>query len=540
MKSISLTIFIFALKKTVAFSDDLVKKLDGVSLIQRSINKAIEINRGDVANIHVLTDSEEISLIAKRNEVKFYLSSGLNLDSIDFEGEVWKYIKEGVNVNAQTLFLSPYAPLLPIKMIHEATRLLSDSQHNTLKPVKLINRNIYGENKQTISQILFGDRIKRYQLESKAFVLIKSNYLKQGIKNKLSVLFLPVQHDLLEIESFQDWWVCEKLLQRRRIIFRVIGNNQVGMGHIYRALSLAHEITDHEIIFVSDTDNTTAVHKLAGYDYRLDIYEPDQVTDSIINLKPDLVINDILSTSRKDLQPLLDEEIKVVNFEDMGDGVEVADLIINEFYDDPILDVGNILWGHKYFFVRDEFHNARPHRFKKKVDTIMLAFGGTDQHNFASRIYSKIRDLCKEGKIHVYIVAGAGYAYYEELKKQVGNESNVSITKATGVISSIMEQSQIAIVSNGRTVYELAHMNIPAIVISQHLRESTHKFACEDNGFVSVGLYNQNNIEEVVKSSLEKLLIDQQYRHHLFKKTTKYNFSTNKKKILKKILQLLP
>ena len=44
-----------------------------------------------------------------------------------------------------------------------------------------------------------------------------------------------------------------------------------------------------------------------------------------------------------------------------------------------------------------------------------------------------------------------------------------------------MEQSQLAIVSNGRTLYELAHMNIPAIVLSQHKRESTHSFAYEEN-----------------------------------------------------------
>ena len=54
------------------------------------------------------------------------------------------------------------------------------------------------------------------------------------------------------------------------------------MGHIYRSLSLAHEITEHEILFVCDTDHTVAVNKLAGYDYWLGIYRNDKVVESII------------------------------------------------------------------------------------------------------------------------------------------------------------------------------------------------------------------------------------------------------------------
>ena len=41
MSFANLTVLIPALKKTVAFQDDLVKKLAGISLIQRAINKAI-------------------------------------------------------------------------------------------------------------------------------------------------------------------------------------------------------------------------------------------------------------------------------------------------------------------------------------------------------------------------------------------------------------------------------------------------------------------------------------------------------------------
>ena len=169
----------------------------------------------------------------------------------------------------------------------------------------------------------------------------------------------------------------------------------------------------------------------------------------------------------------------------------------------------------------------------------MLTFGGTDQHNLSHKIYHAIRELCKSRNIQLNIVTGGGYAGYDQLESEIKDEPLVTLTKATGVISSIMEQSQIAISSNGRTVYELAHMNIPAIIISQHKREETHSFACEEHGFISLGVFEKGSTEHKVVKQLTKLLDDQTYRRRLFERTTKYRFDVNKNKVLTKILGLI-
>ena len=102
-----------------------------------------------------------------------------------------------------------------------------------------------------------------------------------------------------------------------------------------------------------------------------------------------------------------------------------------------------------------------------------------------------------------------------------------------------MEHSEIAIVSNGRTVYELAHMNIPAIVISMHERELTHNFACEENGFMNLGLYKKDSTPNVVHDALERLIVDTEFRSTLFKRTLPYQFNKNKERVLEKILSFL-
>ncbi|MEC8882549.1 MAG: hypothetical protein VX737_04640 [Pseudomonadota bacterium] len=538
MSFTNLTVLIPALKKTVAFQDDLVKKLAGISPIQRAINKAIQMGVKK-SDIHLLTDSEEIRLIAERNGVQAYWEPELDWSEMMFSGNISKYLQQTTQNCEYILLLSPYAPLLTLDLIDKAKQALIESNKDLLKPVKHVKKHLYDENGQSTFSALFGNKYEIHTVESKAFVLLRSTLLRANVNQNPAILSWPVEHDLMEIESYQDWWVCEKLLNRKRIVFRVIGNDKVGMGHIYRSLSLAHEITDHEILFVSDSENTVAVNKLAGYDYWLGIYETDSIIENIINLKPDLLINDILSTTKADVLPLQQQGIKVINFEDLDEGARLADLTINELYDESQFTGGNILWGHEYFFVRDEFHDAKPHRFNKRINAILLTFGGTDQHNLSHKIYHTIREFCKLRNIQLNIVTGGGYSGYDQLESEIKDEPLFTLTKASGVISSIMEKSQVAISSNGRTVYELAHMNIPAIIISQHKREETHSFACKKNGFIPLGLFEKGTTEFEVLSQLTKLLDDDGYRHQLFEKMTKYHFNNNKKKVLKSILALL-
>ena len=103
-----------------------------------------------------------------------------------------------------------------------------------------------------------------------------------------------------------------------------------------------------------------------------------------------------------------------------------------------------------------------------------------------------------------------------------------------------MEKTQIALSSNGRTVYELADMNIPSIILSHHERENTHSFASLEKGFINLGIFSKiNNISNLIKENFQKLILDEDYRKLLFLNIEKYTFRDNKKKVVKKIMELL-
>ena len=509
-----------AIKKNAIIPDQLVKKLNGITLIQRAIDIAKKITD----NILVITDSEEISLICKRNGVKFYKDSKLKIDSDNIIETVTKIVNEDCDI----LVYRANAPLIDEKILISAYNRFLQNKSSIIVSVKKLDKQLL---KQTKSLTFVKDS-DLYFKELKAFLIFNRD-------SKNYYPYIIDEENSIEIESYQDWWICEKLLQRKRIVFNVIGSLEIGMGHIYHSLALAHEIIDHEVIFVCDAKYEIAVEKIASMDYK--VISTRDVTQTIIDLKPDLVINDILNTSIDYIKILKENNIRVVNFEDLGDGAKEADLVINELYDKPQIEGKNFLWGYRYLALRDEFEEAIPHEFEDRVTSVLVTFGGTDQNNLTLITLESIIDIAEEYNIKIYIVCGSGYLFKDKLIQFLEEHryKNVELTFAVGVISQIMEQTQIAFSSNGRTVYELAHMHIPSVIISHHERENTHSFASLENGFINLGVYNKDSSPKLIQKSFEKLIMDSDYRKLLFLNIKKYNFNNNKKNIVKKILELL-
>ena len=518
----NLFVVIPAIKKNAIIPDQLIKKLNGITLIQRAINTAKEITQ----NIFIITDSEEISLIAQRNSIEFYRDAKLKLNSNNILDVTLKVLKNRDIKNI--LLYRANTPLIGSEILIDAyNEFLKKSQY-ILTSVKKLDRELLQYKNNSLSRVE-----NSYFQELKAFYIFPKT-----LRNRIFKPFIIEEEKSIEIKNYQDWWICEKILQRKRIVFNVIGSLEIGMGHIYHSLALAHEITDHEVIFVCHEKYEIAVEKIASMDYK--VISTSDTTETILELKPDLVINDILNSDVKYIKKLKENGIKVINFEDLGKGSKYADLIFNELYDIPQLEGDNYLWGYKYLALRDEFYFATPHKFTDKIKAILITFGGTDQNNLTLLTLKSILSICQSNSIKIYIVCGGGYAFKEKLRDYLERieYKNIELTYASGVISKIMEKSQIAISSNGRTVYELADMNIPSIIVSHHKREATHSFASLQRGFINLGVID-NRISLKIEKSFLKLIEDRDYRELLYMNIEKYSFRENKQRVIEKIFGIM-
>ncbi len=523
-------IVIPAVKKDVAFDNDLVKRIAGVMLIQRALDLACTIELKE--NIWVITDSQEIELLCQRQGISCYRDSMLKLKE-----DVIKNLEDiisGLPSSEHLMLLWPYCPLIKKDTILKAWgHYLKSGEHPTISV-----RKVKVDGMESPKGIIQLSDAKQYYRIMRAFILIPRKVISKGQESYHPYV---IHQPYAEIASFHDWWVVEKLIERKRILFRVIGSNKIGMGHIYRSLTLAHEVTNHEVLFLCDSDSDVALNKIAGYDYYLKSCSKGEEIKNILDLHPDLVINDILNTQKEEILALQNANIKVVNFEDLGEGAQFADLVVNELYDQPQYSGDHVCWGHQYSFLRDEFVGAKVHSFRENVGNVLLTFGGSDPSNLTLRVLKKITNFSIQNKLNVNIVCGTGYLYKEELTFYLTqmNYSGFNCTFETGVISRIMETTEVAISSNGRTTYELAHMNIPAIILAHHPREHTHRFTVEENGFINLGVYDELQDKNKVVQHLEELVCNTSVRKSLYQSMESFNFLQNKDKVIQKILSLL-
>src|SRR5690606_4524242 len=140
-------------------------------------------------------------------------------------------------------------------------------------------------------------------------------------------LYVVSKKEAIDIDTFEDWNLCAYYLNRKRIVFNTIGNSKIGLGHIYRCLILANDIVDHDLVFLVDTESELGMSKIASNNYSvIRQNENETILEIIDKLKPYMVINDCLDTDAAFITSLKNKGIMVVNFEDLGEGSNGADL----------------------------------------------------------------------------------------------------------------------------------------------------------------------------------------------------------------------
>lgn len=531
----SFAVLIQALKPDSEIPDQLLKKLDGTSLLQRSIHLAQSITENSC--IMLVCDSPEAALLGERNGVRSLYDENLGSSLSTRNDGFPAFLEDFAKGFSEILVLNPNAPLLQPSVLKTAIATFQDDSSELLVPMTRHEHLHVPWNEMTLSLFFTTRQRGEVYIESRAFFIIDAASVSKPFA-ELRLLPLPLDENPVEIQSYHDWWVCERLLTRKRIVFVVAGHAAIGMGHVFRSLMLAHEITEHEILFLCTSESELAVKNIASRDYKTVLQQGD-LAQHVLSLEPDLVVNDFLATTKPYVDSLKEAGIAVVNFEDTGEGALSADLVFNALLQRDAQSPSHFCFGPEYFCLRDEFLDATPKAFTTNPQHLLISFGGTDPQNYTRYALESVFDLCQAHSISISIVAGPGYAFAEELLEYTKSLSSdlISFKNGTNVISSEMEQADIAITSAGRTIYELFHMRVPSIVLAQHQREGTHAIAQESPAVSFLGVVDVKN-PQILRDAFIALL-NPSTRLPMRKALSSYNFKENKHRVLSKILALL-
>lgn len=393
---------------------------------------------------------------------------------------------------ARVVTIQATSPLLRSATIDRAIRQCRERDDDTVLSVVSEPHLAWGRNVEGQLVPLYAARLNRQQLpahyrETGGVVVCRRAVLAGGSRfgARVSVVELP-RAEALDIDDHFDWWLVEKSLARRRICFRVVGNRETGLGHAYRALTLADRLIDHDVHFVVRTGHELAADLIRGRFHPLTCVEPEREIDALRALTPDLVVSDVLDTGKQEMETLRGLGVPLVNFEDLGPGAELADRVVNALYDAPGGPPGpSALYGPSWCVLRDEFHSVAPISLRDPVREVLVLFGGTDPNDLTARCLGWLDTL--PGDWRITVVSGLGYPHADALERAARRARHpVEVVVHTPIVSRYMARADVAVTSAGRTVFELASLGVPMLVIPQNERECRHTFALDSPGVVSL------------------------------------------------------
>jgi spore coat polysaccharide biosynthesis predicted glycosyltransferase SpsG/CMP-N-acetylneuraminic acid synthetase len=508
-----------------------------------SLAKAVVASAADVV---VITDDDEVALVAERAGAGVAVDPSARGDAIErLLAETVDALERrggGGEYDAVAL-LRPAAPMIVPADVQQALALLAEGGYDSVISARADSHHAwmrvggryvpdFGSPRALAPAPLFR--------ETGAFIISRRGVVspERFVGDAVGLTVLPESRSI-DITSEHEWWICERLVQRRRIVFVVAGYPAIGMGHAYRAQQIAHEITNHEVTFVCTRESDLAEQVIAQNGYTVVRQGAEPLEETVLALSPHLVVNDFLDTGAGYVRALRTAGARVTNFEDLGPGAADADLVINELFLHPDPPANHRV-GHEFFCVRDEFLQAVPKPFADRVTDVLVTFGGADSEDLTSRTLTAIWEEAKRRGIRLHVVTGPGYAHSPRLTALVDRLGSPLLSRANGTkrMSDFMARADAAFSSSGRTLFELATLRVPTIVMACNEREETHPFARTHGGFVYLGRHDRVSDDCLRRAFVE--LVESSDRRRLMRQALeRFDFRGGKPRVLGELSALL-
>jgi spore coat polysaccharide biosynthesis predicted glycosyltransferase SpsG len=354
----------------------------------------------------------------------------------------------------------------------------------------------------------FEERRNRQQLpldyrETGGIIGVRLGDLASSGTRILDPIGLVVVHEreAIDIDSFGHLYEAQHWLTRGKVLFRVEANQNLGMGHLYRCLAVAHELSRHEILFLASDSSPLVEQIIRQTPFKMVAFADDVgMASTIRSFGPDLIFVDFLDTDVVTVSAIRDSgpNAKIVTFENEGEGAHLCDLGVYDLTEPPSNAPPLVLVGPEKAILGPSFElfrslagtNDRPQH-------LLLTFGGTDPAGLTQKALNALNTLQFTGQVTVVLGLGSSEPEIENPSFEVEIHRNVTN------MALLMGRHCLAISSMGRTVFELAAMGIPTLAFSQNEKEEGHVHVGEVTGSVLGGsgyTMSTSEMSDVIKN----------------------------------------
>ncbi len=251
------------------------------------------------------------------------------------------------------------------------------------------------------------------------------------------------------------------------------GNREMGLGHVYRTLTLAEELPSPPVFIT--TSDSTVIDKIRAEGYSIKSAENENEALKLIGELP----RGTVILDRLDVEPSWASEIKgnghrLVIFDNLSKANECADVVVRVLGSDFrnsswIDDTGaKCFLGPRYYILKKAFFERRREGLRNEEGRVLVLFGGTDPRNLTGPVYRELISLNETRRID--LVLGAGNRNAAQLADDVGTAPegvHAELHQDIKDVSVLMAKASLVITSPGLSMFESLFLGKKVIAFSQ-------------------------------------------------------------------------
>lgn len=229
------------------------------------------------------------------------------------------------------------------------------------------------------------------------------------------------------------------------------------------SLALAEECAKHsdETLFViSGGDEAIAAITERGYQFHAAAtFESEQ--QILRSFRPDVILVNKLNNDPAYIRALKEFAELVVTVDDTGEGAKHAGLRVN-----PLYHIPDAVTDPQCIALRSEFQeiHRRTRATKNEVQELLVTQGGSDTYGFTPRIIRALEKMV--GRPHCTVVIGPAFRHQAELQEAMqGSELDLTVVRDACNMGELMWNADLAITAGGLSMFELACVGTPSLVI---------------------------------------------------------------------------
>lgn len=320
-----------------------------------------------------------------------------------------------------------------------------------------------------------------------------------------------------------------------RLFYRADGGHPIGMGHIQRALRIAKSIAQiRPVDFVLATKEDQAVIQVVraaelpflnlkilpnGKRHILPKLEIEPLAQVIREVKPDLIVVDMLDTPAEEMAFLASAAPKLASLDDRGPGRKESHLIINVLVRDPnpneLRPGAKLLQGTAFAPLDDQFSDAGGKRRTWEPDqaeNVLVTLGGADAAGLSVKVARGLQQVSEIKNVNFAV--GPAFTLLPELKEVTSKAPwNANIAVNAPSLVPMFLSADIAIVAGGFTMHEAACCGAPAVGVAQPIDHQllVAGWLQEMGAMISLG-YGESIGENAISEAVSSLAKDSELR----------------------------